>query len=93
MIAERSKYMSEAVQAMYELNADEIMRQRCLAREDYYRMQRTYEHALERALAEKDEALQKQSIAQQELNNVIKLLHQQQEENARLQALLNPQQY
>ena len=34
MIAEKNKYMSEAAMAMYELNADEIIRQQCMARKD-----------------------------------------------------------
>ena len=37
MIAEKNKYMSEAAMAMYELNADEIIRQQCMAREEYNR--------------------------------------------------------
>lgn len=37
MIAEKNKYMSEAAAAMYELNADEIVRQQCRAREEYNR--------------------------------------------------------
>ena len=37
MIAEKNKYMSEAAAAMYELNADEIVRQQCMAREEYNR--------------------------------------------------------
>ena len=40
--------MSEAAAAMYELNADEIVRQQCMAREEYNRyekmMQRKPKH-------------------------------------------------
>jgi predicted transposase/invertase (TIGR01784 family) len=47
MIAEDNKYMSAASAAMYELNADDIMRQQCEAREEYNRherwMKRRYE--------------------------------------------------
>ena len=43
MIAEQNANMSEATQTMYELNADLITQQKCRAREDYYRRQRTYE--------------------------------------------------
>ena len=53
MIAEKNKYMSEAAMAMYELNADEIIRQQCMAREEYNR----YEKMMARKLAEADEKL------------------------------------
>ena len=53
MIAEKNKYMSEAAMAMYELNADEIIRQQCMAREEYNR----YEKMMARKLAEADEQL------------------------------------
>lgn len=36
MIAEKNKYMSEAAEKMYELNADEIVKQQCRARDEYY---------------------------------------------------------
>ena len=53
MIAEKNKYMSEAAMAMYELNADEIIRQQCMAREEYNR----YEKMMARKLAEANEQL------------------------------------
>ena len=53
MIAEKNKYMSEAAMAMYELNADEIIRQQCMAREEYNRN----EKMMARKLAEADAQL------------------------------------
>ena len=53
MIAEKNKYMSEAAMAMYELNADEIIRQQCMAREEYNRN----EKMMARKLAEANEQL------------------------------------
>ena len=35
MIAKNSQVLTEASKALYQLNADEIMRQRCRAREDF----------------------------------------------------------
>ena len=55
MIAEKNKYMSEAAMAMYELNADEIIRQQCMAREEYNR----YEKMMARKLAEANEQIEK----------------------------------
>jgi predicted transposase/invertase (TIGR01784 family) len=40
MIADTNKYMSEACAAMYELNADKLVRQQCEAREEYERQER-----------------------------------------------------
>ena len=55
MIAEKNKYMSEAAMAMYELNADEIIRQQCMAREEYNRN----EKMMARKLAEANEKIEK----------------------------------
>lgn len=81
MIAEKNKYMSEAAVAMYELNADEIVRQQCMAREEYYR----HEKMMQRKLAEKDQALQEKDRALMEANEQREQL---QAEIARLQELL-----
>ena len=60
MIAENNKYMSEAAQEMYQLNEDELIREQCRAREEYYRREQRKEkrmRELEEALAEKESAL------------------------------------
>ena len=60
MIAEKNQYMSEAAEEMYARNADETIRAKCRAREDYNRRQRRIQKQLEdqkNALAEKDQAL------------------------------------
>ena len=38
--------MQEATETLYALNADELIRQQCLAREDYYRTQNTYDKVI-----------------------------------------------
>ena len=78
MIAGKNKYMSEAAAAMYELNADEIVRQQCMAREEYNR----HEKMMQKKLAKKD----------QELLEANKQLDQLQAEIARLQGLLDQKQ-
>lgn len=37
MIANNNSYLEEAAETMYELNADEMIQQRCRARNDYYK--------------------------------------------------------
>lgn len=56
MIAQKSSILSEACESLFEINADEISRQKSQAREDYYRMQRM----IERKLAEQDTLITKQ---------------------------------
>ncbi len=62
MIAEKNKYMSEAAMAMYELNADEIIRQQCMAREDA-------EEAKERAEQERRNVVEVTRQLEQERSN------------------------
>ena len=57
MIAQNNEYMQEATQALYECNADELIRQQCFAREEYNRYQRTIKKALKDATEERDCAL------------------------------------
>ena len=62
MVAQTNEFMQEATETLYELNADETIRQQCLARQDYYRTQNSYKQLIEE---------QKQLIAklQEELKN------------------------
>ena len=74
MISKNNNYLSEASQALYELNADEITRQKCRAREEYYRTQNTYKKLisdLQVQLEEKDNTIAKlmQRIAELEGNS------------------------
>lgn len=61
MMAESDKYMSEAAAEMYMLNADEIVRQQCLAREEYYRNQRRIQKQTEQ-LQKQTEELKRQLV-------------------------------
>ena len=58
----KNEFIQEATETLYELNADETIRQQCLARQDYYRTQNSYKQLIEE---------QKQLIAklQKELKN------------------------
>ena len=95
MIAEKNKYMSEAAAAMYELNADEIVRQQCMAREEYNRHEKMMQRRLaekEQALQEKDQALHEKDQILQEKEQALVEANEQREqlqaEIARLQELL-----
>lgn len=53
MIAEKNEYMSEAAAEMYKMNEDEIIREQCMAREEYYR----YERRVQKQLMEQKELI------------------------------------
>ncbi len=78
MISKNNNYLSEASQALYELNADEITRQKCRAREEYYRTQNTYKKLisdLQVQLEEKDNTIAQtqQTIAEKD-STIAKLM-------------------
>ena len=57
MMAKDNEYLEEAAKSLYEANADEIVRQQCIAREDAERRERTLERdkrLLQEALEEKN---------------------------------------
>ena len=60
MITEGNEYMTQATQELYECNADELIRQQCRAREEYYK----YQRALEKTTEERDRlATEKEQLA------------------------------
>ena len=88
MIAENNEYMTEATQALYEYNADYVIRQKCEAREEYERRQRT----LHKKLSDAQEKIQEQEECLREKDSKLqeqdKLLKKQENEIERLKALL-----
>ena len=65
MLAAQNEYLEEATQELYKCNSDDIIRQQCRAREEYYRRQRTREKALKDANEERDRLVEenKQLVA------------------------------
>lgn len=60
MIAENDTSLQSASTTLYRFNADELIREQCRAREDYYRLENTHLRSikmLEAELAEKDACL------------------------------------
>ena len=57
MIAKDNTILTSAVQSLYTINSDELIREQCQAREDFERHERT---------VQRDLALQKQKLAEQE---------------------------
>ncbi len=87
MIAQSNEYLTEASNSISRMNADDMMRKRCLDREEYYRDIRTWKKQIaeqkaalakkEVELAEKAIALAKQASALTEKDNIIAKLKAQ----------------
>ena len=54
MIAKENEALSQAAETIYQLSAEEEIRQRCQAREDYYRRQNGYKQKIEDLTAENE---------------------------------------
>ena len=77
MIAKNNQVFTEVSEALYELNADEIMRQRCRAREDFILHQNALNRKLQELTAEKQELASeierlKAKLAKYEASNAAK---------------------
>lgn len=70
MIAEKDEYMSEAAAEMYKMNEDEIIREQCLAREEYYRYEKRTQKRLQR-LDEIEKELEEKSRVLEEKNHAL----------------------
>ena len=72
MLAEKNEYLQEAAQSVYVANADEIVRQKCLAREEAERHERTVKRNMD-LLQKENETLTKQNDDQaRQLNEQAK---------------------
>ena len=88
MMATTNEYLSEASRALFEMNADDIARQKSLARQDYMRLQNSIEKKmaeLEQALAESTEAL---AESEKTITEKDEALAEKDAEIQRLKALL-----
>ena len=55
MIAKKNEILEEASASLYKMNANEAIRERCQAREDYYRIQNSILSKLETVTVEKEQ--------------------------------------
>ncbi len=74
MIAENNKYMEEALQALYECNADDVIREQCLARVEQLAKENYYLRTIEEQAAE----LAQMQTELEQLRAQLKLLKEQQ---------------
>ena len=65
MLAEKNEYLQEAAQSVYMANAEEIVRQKCRAREDAERHERTLKRDMNR-LKEENATVKKENAAVKE---------------------------
>ena len=83
-MAEGNEYLAQATQALYECNSDEIIRQQCRAREEYYRYQRTIDKALKDTTAERDRLATENKQLTSEVNQLATENNQLATENNQL---------
>ena len=67
MLAKENEYLQEAASSLYVANADEIVRQQCIAREDAERRERT----LERLVMQKQEKIEEQEKENKRLRALL----------------------
>ena len=67
MLAKENEYLQEAASSLYVANADEIVRQQCIAREDAERRERT----LERLVMQKQEKIEAQEKENKRLRALL----------------------
>ena len=68
MLAQNNTAITEAAQTMYQLSDDELVRERCRAREEHYRSLRT----MESQIREKDDALRAKDIELQAKDDALR---------------------
>jgi hypothetical protein len=73
MLAKENEYLQEAASSLYVANADEIVRQQCIAREDAERRERTLERLVmqKQAKIEEQEKENKRLRALLEANGIL----------------------
>ena len=88
MLAKENEYLQEAAQSLYVANADEIVRQKCIAREEAERRERT----LERLVKQKQEQLdEKEKVVEEQtkqLTEQAKKLEEQEQKILRIMKML-----
>ena len=57
MLASKDEYLQEASETIFRMNADELVRKRCLDREEYYQDLRSYERKIEQDRIEHEQDL------------------------------------
>ena len=82
MLAQKNEYLQETVSGVRQLTEEEMIRQQCQAREDYYFWERVKNYNQEIALAERYEMIQQQKEALQEKDEAL------QQKDAQLSAAL-----
>ena len=76
MIAKNNEAFSEATQSLYRLNADEMIREQCRARQDY----ENHERYVRETLAAQAQQIESQTLQIESLSNENELLKKRIEE-------------
>lgn len=77
MIAKNNEILTSAAQSIFHMNADDLIREQCRAREEYERHERTVQKTMQEqaeAIAERDETIKEQERIIKNQGNIIKKL-------------------
>lgn len=83
MITKNNSVLSSASQSLYEMNANDTIREKCLAREDYLKTEQAAQEfskqvkVLQQELTEKNAAIAKKDATIAEKDDYIKILLEQ----------------
>ncbi|MDE5951273.1 MAG: hypothetical protein K2H12_06830 [Acetatifactor sp.] len=83
MLAEKNPILEDAVVTMYEMSAEDAIREQCQAREDYYRTMNTFKTQLQQKdqqLEEKDQQLEEKDATIAELRQQLAALQSNQQD-------------
>ena len=83
MLAEKNPILEDAVVTMYEMSAEDAIREQCQAREDYYRTMNTFKAQLQQKdqqLEEKDQQLEEKDATIAELRQQLAALQSNQQD-------------
>ena len=89
MVAQSNQYMSEAASQIFKMNAEEMVKEQCRAREEYYRHERYMKKRLEEAEQDAQTAKQEVQAAKQEAQAAKQAVQiaEQKAQTAELEAL------
>ena len=87
MIADKNQYMNEAMAEMYARNADEIIREQCLAREEYWKREQWVEKQLQQIAEQNQQIAEQEQLIAEQNQTIVKVTQERDEYKRRFAEL------
>ena len=87
MIADKNQYMNEAMAEMYARNADEIIREQCLAREEYWKREQWVEKQLQQIAQQNQQIAEQEQLIAEQNQTIVKVTQERDEYKRRFAEL------